>query len=1317
MLWRTKKIDSKVLDQIQKYSPLRVLIYWAVFALLAGACVSVITTEVQEGNVFDQDCVFSEFSPWQGCESLDCSALAYRSRTVLVNQSGDGAPCALGAVLLETTTCQSLLTQCDAVSCQYSEFSDWSACPDTCIVSPTDCAGLGTRVRTRTVIRPAMPGGAQCDWTSLIQTSTCPNPFFCSLTRECLPSKYADDYSQCTGCPLLGCTFTDTPFWTLCTTSNSLGPNSDCNPGQLVYSRTCFYPDCKDTCQNNNYTYFSRCSAPCGPGTYVSSTGQQCPDVSISSCNLGECSPGGMISVSTSLQTTTAPTVQICSSTQDGLSLSRCLAQCASSQTCNYAWQAVVDGNVTLSSSLPLQGDLIAYLWSYSSASTECVPPNWDMAAAACLYICDSQKSSIGLSQHLEQPFNEERGLVFPFGNLQQSCPIKTSVLSQVCPNNTQDLTAVGGVGRAPYLMQNYFSSSENTVVYNSIEYTCPASTDCLYQSWSEAEPWGVCSQGPHNLDTGIRTRIRRVVKAPTFLGQACDIADMTDQFACNRPTALCSSTQMWVYPEPMGANVLTNTSEYACHVLCSESRAEFGADACNSIFTYNTPYTGIAEVFLVSTSALLESTQVAAYSVPGFRVAYASEVQQAWASGMQVCQEGWALSILQDPTSPPLILAAAQQTECSIYAPNSLSILPIVPMQYIFMVGSKGSFPAVDASNNPVMAMPFFMPTASPSLWDPTYLFTTQQYSSDVNCAFYEDRTDRLINAGQCTSLSAQYTHTGATSSLLDMPYSFSRNCEVTPWISDSICGDNCVLDSISTRQYTQGPSQGGLPCSRLALFTQSACPGAVCEEQFPNLCVPSSLSQTSQYITSCSSPDFEASVFFEAFNSQTLWNWAYLALTYNLDIPTLFSQTLVTTPAGQPLDTLLIEALNSQCTFTCIRPVGSTNYYSLTAQGWATVPLCTTITSEQQCVTGAGASPSPGKYLYSSSWTCPSTCRINGLSLSCAFGQGAVPPCPCINAWETTPAPFTVILPYRSASNFTCNAMQQHWTFGCTSTDSEACTQEPNCPVGQDGTQCNSFSGSGTCNVQTAQCICSNTSTADQRQCNWSCPIGNNGVPCTVPNACSFSGGSFTCFCPASRNGIACETAGNGLLGLVESILYKSTATLITDFQSNVYSFFNQEPRCEDNPAYCQGSQVFTANDNPVFPFYLDNIWSISANICVNNLDATFDSQTWVGAKFLNKKLQVPCELYRETIDNILQPVYTLTGKFRPHPDVPPSLHNKIFYTRCPNPTQILNSRGQFSKQQPLVQTASDGSILFDIVYALGTASGLTRIAEICA
>jgi hypothetical protein len=196
-----------------------------------------------------------------------------------------------------------------------------------------------------------------------------------------------------------------------------------------------------------------------------------------------------------------------------------------------------------------------------------------------------------------------------------------------------------------------------------------------------------------------------------------------------------------------------------------------------------------------------------------------------------------------------------------------------------------------------------------------------------------------------------------------------------------------------------------------------------------------------------------------------------------------------------------------------------------------------------------------------------------------------------------------------------------------------------------------------------------------------------------------------------------VACETAGTGLVGLVEAILYKSSAFLLTNFVTNTYNFYNQEPRCEDNPAFCQGSQVFTANDNPRYPFYEDNLWSLSANICVNTLDATFDSQTWVGAKFLPKKLDVPCEEYLETVNLIQTPVYTMTGKFRAHPDVPPSLRNKIFYTRCPNPTAITNPATNIdSFQLPLLQTASDGGILFDIVNATGTASGLARISDIC-
>jgi hypothetical protein len=182
----------------------------------------------------------------------------------------------------------------------------------------------------------------------------------------------------------------------------------------------------------------------------------------------------------------------------------------------------------------------------------------------------------------------------------------------------------------------------------------------------------------------------------------------------------------------------------------------------------------------------------------------------------------------------------------------------------------------------------------------------------------------------------------------------------------------------------------------------------------------------------------------------------------------------------------------------------------------------------------------------------------------------------------------------------------------------------------------------------------------------------------------------------------------------------LYTGTANLIND-DSRVlvsYTFINPEPRCEDNPGYCLGAQVYGPVDR--FPFYDPTNFMLSANVCVNSQDATFDSQTWVGNRYLSRNLDVPCEQFSLT-DNFLQTelVFTLTGKFRSHSAIPPALHGKQFYTRCPPGTQYQSAAGnKFSLQNTVQSTEKNSTVsfLFDIINAQGQAFGLSNLVDIC-
>jgi hypothetical protein len=1021
-----------------------------------------------------------------------------------------------------------------------------------------------------------------------------------------------------------------------------------------------------------------------------------------------------------------------CTSTNDGLSRTRCLAQCISSPECFFAWQDGPNANVTLSKTLPTLATLLINLYSFSSLSDKCIRPNWDMAAASCLYVCDSNTSRYGLTSHFNgQAFDNSRGLSFPFDNGSTSCPIKNNILEQLCPNTGNTLTGIGKTGNAPYLMQQYSQSIINQKIVQNVTYTCPASTDCVYQSWSDAQPWGLCSQSPHSLDTGIRTRIRRALKEPTFLGNPCDIQDMTQQSQCNRSLTLNSATLMMC--TTTSEIVSENVSEYYCHEMCMQMRTQMDKDACNSFLILKQPRQLVPEPFLVSFSTTFTTLTAAAAPLPvGFRLAYRNEVASAWSSGFQSCVAGWSLA--STANSNLNLLAAVQQTGCASIggqglAPRSLSSLNMLnTSNYIWAYGIKASY-----TQNTEQVIPFFSSTGQSSVFDPNYKFAPQSFSTEVSCAFFPNRTDRLLNDLQCSPLEAPFTN----SLLFDVPYSFADNCSTTTWTSYTKCGQNCVFDLIETRAVVSAPSQGGVPCSQTPLQRTTACPPPVyCSQTFNDICIPISLTTRTDtdFSMACTLSAFPSDVYLEMFNSNTILQWSILATSLSANSRTeFFSSTIRQNYNQGPLPPQLIDAINSQCVFGCYQ-VGATVYsLTLRGHGWDTNTGATQCapysTALQNCLQRL-PNPNPGKKYYNvgaGTWQCPSTCRVNGLSLSCSISSGPVPQCPCLHSWQTSPIPQTIQIPFQSISNlYNCNLgnPQYSWTWACSRSDTVPCTSDAVCPIGDDGTQCNTGSGSGTCNVQAATCTCLNPPGTQyvKENCNWLCPQGNNGVPCTTPDAtCQFGGNSFTCICPLGRSGDACQSAGVGMLNIVESLLYTATSTLRgNDLSINNFTFTNPEPRCEDNPSFCAGSQMISPITTP-YPFYEIDNWLPFANICVNTLDAVFDSR-WVRSKFLPKFLVQPdtslptsCESYYET-QNLQQVFpYTLTAKFRSVSAVPPSLQGKQFFTRCPTPSQIGTGTLTYA-QVVLAQTASNGDVLFDIIRGTGNAAGLSSLASIC-
>ena len=69
---------------IQTRFSLRALLPWVIVVALGAACIAVIFNEIFSTDKVDmQDCVFSDWSKWDGCTNNECTGFAVRSRTVL----------------------------------------------------------------------------------------------------------------------------------------------------------------------------------------------------------------------------------------------------------------------------------------------------------------------------------------------------------------------------------------------------------------------------------------------------------------------------------------------------------------------------------------------------------------------------------------------------------------------------------------------------------------------------------------------------------------------------------------------------------------------------------------------------------------------------------------------------------------------------------------------------------------------------------------------------------------------------------------------------------------------------------------------------------------------------------------------------------------------------------------------------------------------------------------------------------------------------------------------------------------------------------
>lgn len=187
------------------------------------------------------DCVTSEWGPWEACSAACGEGLQARRMKVITNAAYGGKAC---PALVETRKCQ--ITPCP-VACVLSNWTGWSDCSLSC--------GGGQKRRTRTVIRDASFGGDACGATT--EAAPC-------NTQPCPVNCVMNDWTSWSACSATCGEGKQTRTRTV-KTANSNG-GAAC-PTTTFESRSCTIKPCPVDCVLGNWTEWSSCGSPCGPGT------------------------------------------------------------------------------------------------------------------------------------------------------------------------------------------------------------------------------------------------------------------------------------------------------------------------------------------------------------------------------------------------------------------------------------------------------------------------------------------------------------------------------------------------------------------------------------------------------------------------------------------------------------------------------------------------------------------------------------------------------------------------------------------------------------------------------------------------------------------------------------------------------------------------------------------------------------------------------------------------------------------------------------------------------------------------------------------
>lgn len=1363
VLFRAKEVRQ--LEQMDPLQRLRAAIEsklsfrdvlpWVIVVALVAACLAVAANERFSSDKVDvtQDCILSNWSAWTGCENNACTGFGVRTRTILKPTSR-----CTKQQLLQTESCEVLLN-CQNPDCQYSDWAEWSDCPDLCFNNEIDCNTLPNQVRFRTIIRPALPGGLPCDWQALVQRRPCSIQGACVPDADCIaaPSNPAVD---CNECPDVGCTLTGVPYWTMCTRSllqSQSGNGARCNRAQLLYSETCDQlPDCTEQCIGNDFGAFSRCSVPCGDGFFVSSTAYDCPSITVGSCTSGSCSAGAFSA--TTLTTCTTASAFFCSAT-DVLSFSQCLAQAASNPDTDIVFS--VSGGAWIGSSSSMVCDTSSAagaVFQWNPASTECITPTWDMVNAVCLFLCDANNPNV---------YSLDRGMVFPFSNGSVSCPITPNLLSisGACPIN--DATASSrpfGQGQFPN-SQTFARSISDPFDNTSFTVLCPMSHDCLYQSWSDAPPWGLC-ENQCIFGGGTRSRYRSILAPAAFLGNACTPLLTIESVPCNQNDSITSATDNWCSFSTASTTFFPKSTELQCFEECSISRADPSAPgACNSMFLLYHSHTdpiGDREIFLASRLSgapfsagnpqaivdfIAEAFFFAPVSDPTARPANIDEVERMFAQGGQSCFAGFFDDRRTGSTNPtyiPNLGASIQQTGCggALDQPGLYSNLP-GDSPYVFVSSRRKAmlYSKSSIAFAPYVLQPFFFPTSASSPLSQNFTFSyVQSFSDEVSCALQPRRMDQLFLANSCTSFSATpqtitfvpgYASVTTATLLIDVPCDDALDCSLTDWTPISSCS-NCRPPEayFQTRTVVRRATEGGVPCDLFSLIESVPCPQTLptCDSitTIP-LCLPAQFPETQP-----ADPN-RCDLLSETYAFLSAWNQSYILPFAQLgeSISGVFG--LVTEMADTlPMPGDLAVALNAQSVNAdgsaplCVNGIDSVtraasgNVYEFSisgasALGWA-LSGCTpdTFWSQTAFSRASNTAQSVTKRVYdltAQQWICPNACPY--VSTTCVFYPNSAS-CDCGVQSLTAETGFRV---WTAGQGLSCGSTSGQVAalayFDCPNPYVD-CPSVSECPIGCDGTPCNSASGFGICSLTNDilvsplpfySCSCNNGST--QPDCGNECPIGPNGLTCSGRGTCSVAAGA--CTCDPGFSGFFCEHWGTAMLGIMEGMLRNgfmsysvnqggpNTTGIVS--VSNLLGCENENnSACAPASFVYSGGAVASLFELPLLGSFGNDAAAISANFCVNAGDAMTEGSTYVPGHMAQLSVgSLSCANFAGAVNEPFQ----FIAQFSNNPKwVPSNLIGKRFNVRCMNTDNSFATGGATFTYNRATQFAPDGSRLFDVV-----------------